>query len=119
MRCERCKMVVPAGEQRSLHRQILCEDCYMDLLSPLKACDPWAVHSAMTYLKGSAADLELTPVQQKIVAILQNDGPQEPANLSARLQIKYSDLERNLATLRHMQKIRAELIGGKKLIRLW
>jgi DNA-binding MarR family transcriptional regulator len=73
----------------------------------------------MTSVKAAAADLELTPVQQKIVAILQNDGPQEPANLGARLHIKHTDLERNLATLRHMQKIRGELIGGKKLIRLW
>jgi hypothetical protein len=119
MKCERCKTIVPEGEHRLLHGQILCEDCFLDLLSPLKACDPWAVHSAMTSVKGAAADLELTSVQQKIVEILQNDGPQEPANLCAMLQIKYTDLERNLATLRHMQKIRGELIGGKKLIRLW
>jgi hypothetical protein len=53
------------------------------------------------------------------VGILQNDGPQEPANLCASLQIKYTDLERDIAALRHMQKIRGALIGGKKLIRLW
>jgi hypothetical protein len=119
MKCERCETVVPEEEQRLLNGQILCEDCYLDLLSPLRVCDPWAVHSAMTSVKGAAADLELTSVQQKIVEILQNDGPQEPANLCAMLQIKYTDLERDLATLRHMQKIRGELIGGKKLIRPW
>jgi hypothetical protein len=119
MKCERCKKVVPEGEQRALHGQILCEDCYMDLLSPLRVCDPWAIHSAMTFVKGTAADLKLTPVQQKIVDILQHDGPQEPANLCASLQIKYTDLERDIAALRHMQKIRGALIGGKKLIRLW
>jgi hypothetical protein len=73
----------------------------------------------MTFVKGTAADLKLTPVQQKIVDILQHDGPQEPANLCASLQIKYTDLERDIAALRHMQKIRGALIGGKKLIRLW
>jgi hypothetical protein len=83
MKCERCKTVVPECEQRALHGQILCEDCYMDLLFPLRACDPWAVHSAMTSVKVAAADLEFTPVQQKIVAILQNSGPQESANLCA------------------------------------
>ena len=37
------------------------------------------------------------------VGILQNDGPQEPANLCASLQIKYKDLEIDIAALRHMQ----------------
>ena len=91
MKCERCKTVVPEGEQRALHGQILCEDCYMDLLSPLRVCDPWAVHSAMTFVKGAAADLKLTPVQQKIVDILQHEGPQEPENLCERLQIKETE----------------------------
>ena len=118
MKCERCETAVPEGEQRALHGQILCEDCYMDLLSPLRVCDPWAVHSAMTFAKGEAADLKLTPVQQKIVDILQNEGPQEPENLCERLQIKKTDIERDIAALRHMEKIRGELRGGKKLIRL-
>ena len=90
----------------------------MDLLSPLRVCDPWAVYSAMTFVKGAAADLKLTPVQQKIVDILQNEGPQEPENLCERLKIKETDLERDIAALRHMEKIRGELRGGKKLIRL-
>jgi hypothetical protein len=119
MKCERCKTILLKEEQRALHGQILCEDCYMDLLSPLKACDPWAVHSAMTFVKEEAADLKLTSVQQKIVDILRNEGSQEPANLCIRLRIKETDIERDIAALRHMQKIRGELKGGKKLIRLW
>ncbi|UCD81373.1 MAG: hypothetical protein JSW26_08105, partial [Desulfobacterales bacterium] len=107
------------GEPKVASRADPLRNCYIDLLSPLRACDPWAVHSAMTYVKEAAANLELTAVQQKIVEILQNDGPQEPANLCARLQIKYTDLERDIAALRHMQKIRGELRGGKKLICLW
>ena len=91
MKCERCKTVVAEGEQRALHGQILCEDCYMDLLSPLRVCDPWAVHSAMTFAKEEATALKLTPVQQKIVNILEKEGPQEPENLCERLQIKETE----------------------------
>ena len=119
MKCERCKTVVAEGEQRALHGQTLCEDCYMDLLSPLRVCDPWAVYSAKTFVKEEAAVLKLTPVQQKIVDILEHEGPQEPENLCERLQIKETDLERDIAALRHMEKIRGELRGGKKLIRRW
>ena len=32
---------------------------------------------------------------------------------------KETDIERDIAALRHMEKIRGELRGGKKLIRLW
>ena len=119
MKCDRCKSNVPEGEQRALHGQILCEDCYMDLLSPLRACDPWAVHSAKTFVKEEAAVLKLTTIQQQIVDILQNEGPQESENLCKRLHVKETDIERDIAALRHMEKIRGELRGGKKMIRLW
>ena len=119
MKCERCKTVVTEGEKRALHGQTLCEDCYMDLLSPLRVCDPWAVHSAKSFVKEEAAVLKLTPVQKKIVDILQKEGPQELENLCQRLQIKKTDIERDIAAMRHMEKIRGELRGGKKLIRLW
>ena len=48
------------------------------------------------------------PVQQEIVAVLRKEGSMESGRLSERLQISESDLERELATLRHMEKIRAE-----------
>lgn len=102
-----------------LRGQVLCEDCYMDLLSPAKACDPWAVHSAKTFLEKAGGDVHLSPVQKKILELLQDEGPQEAKDLCERLQIKESDLERDLAALRHMEKIRGELKNGKKLIRLW
>jgi hypothetical protein len=111
--------LIPEGEKMELHGQILCEDCYMDLLSPAKACDPWAVYSAKTFLKNDSSGPNLTPVQQRILEILQDEGPQERPTLCETLQLKEADLERELATLRHMEKIRGELRGGKRLICLW
>lgn len=119
MQCERCDDEIAKGEERKLHGRILCEDCYMDLLSPAKACDPWAVHSAKTFLKGSSHGFELNPAQQKILKVLRKKGPTEPRELIEMLQIKEADLERELAVLRHMEKIRGELKDGKKMIRLW
>ncbi|UCG07218.1 MAG: hypothetical protein JSV83_00755 [Desulfobacterales bacterium] len=58
------------GEPKVASRADPLRNCYIDLLSPLRACDPWAVHSAMTYVKEAAANLELIAVQQKIVEIL-------------------------------------------------
>ena len=119
MRCERCHDVIEEGEEKELHSQILCEDCYMDLLSPLKACDPWAVYSAKSFIKGKGQGPELNPVQQKILDVLREKGPTEPKNLSEMLHIKETDFERELAALRHMEKVKGELRSGKRMIRLW
>ena len=119
MQCEKCKIDIAEGEDRQLHGQILCEDCYMELLSPAKACEPWAVYSAKSFAKNQDYESQLTPVQQEILAVLRKEGPTEPGRISARLQIKESVLEREIATLRHMEKMRGELKDGKRLIRLW
>lgn len=41
MQCDRCKNVIEEGEEREHAGRILCEDCYMDALSPARTCDPW------------------------------------------------------------------------------
>ena len=43
----------------------------------------------------------------------------EPKALCERLHVKPSDLEKEIATLRHMERVRGELREGKKVIRLW
>ena len=119
MRCDRCKGDIEEGEERELHGQTLCEDCYIDILSPAKACDPWAVYSAKSFSKEHGSNVDITETQSKILQILKETGGTEPKIILERLQIKPSDLEREIATLRHMEKIRGELREGKKILRLW
>jgi hypothetical protein len=119
MNCDKCGDAIEVGEERELHGQTLCDDCYMDALSPARACDPWAVHSAKSFMKQSNQDPGVNPIQSKILEILQETGGVEPKTLNEKLQIKPSDLEREIASLRHMEKVRGELRNGKKIIRLW
>jgi len=119
MQCERCKAVIIEGEEKELHGKMFCEDCYMDILSPVKACDPWAVHSAKTFLKEQGRKLQFNQLQQKILELLREQGPIEPGKLSEHLQAKAADIERELASLRHMEKVRGELSDGKRLVRIW
>ncbi len=119
MKCDRCKETIQEEEERELHGQTLCEDCYMDALSPARTCDPWAIHSAKSLSKSVGADFEINEVQAKILRILKETGGVEPRVLSERLQIRPADLEREIAALRHMEKIRGELRDGKKVVRLW
>jgi hypothetical protein len=119
MRCDRCKGNIEEGEDRELHGQTLCEDCYIDALSPAKACDPWAVYSAKSFSKIDGTKIEITETQSKILQVLKETGGEEPKVIVERLQIKLLDLEREIATLRHMELVRGELREGKKIIRLW
>ena len=119
MKCERCDVIIENGEDMKLHGRMLCEDCYIDLLSPVKACDPWAVHSAKTLLKEQGHELQLNQLQQKILELLREQGPIQPGELSGFLQEKEADIERVLASLRHMEKVRGELRDGKRYVRLW
>ena len=119
MRCERCRETIEAGEERELNGQTLCEDCYTDALSPTRGCDPWAVHSAKSLLRESETGHKITEVQARILEILEETGGIELSLLSERLRMKPSDVEREIAALRHMEKIRGELRRGNRIIRLW
>lgn len=89
----------------------------MDALSPARACDPWAVRSAgMTSDSGSP---ELTSAQKSILAFLKETGGAGLAELSEKLHLKMTDLEREIAVLRHMEKIRGALRDGKKVFLPW
>jgi hypothetical protein len=118
MQCERCKAAIAESEERELNGQVLCEDCCMDLMSPAKACDPWAVYSAKSFEKSQGRSSQLNPIQVKILERLK-EGLVEPVMLCNLLNVKLPELERELASLRHMEKIRGELKNGKRFIRLW
>jgi len=119
MQCERCEAIIKDGEEKELHGQILCEDCQMDLLSPVKACDPWAVYSAKTLLKEQGHEPQLNQLQKKILEFLHRQGPTESGKISERLRVKNTDIVRELASLRHMEKVRGELKDGKRLVQIW
>jgi hypothetical protein len=119
MECERCKDAIESGEEREYAGRVLCEDCYMDALSPAKTCDPWAVHSAKSFARAGGAAPALNPLQTQILEYLLETGGVEPRQISERFQVKPADLEREIAALRHMEKIRGELREGRKVIRLW
>ncbi|MFH1626379.1 MAG: hypothetical protein ABID54_14660, partial [Pseudomonadota bacterium] len=96
-----------------------CEDCYMDLLLPARPCDPWAVYNAKSFSTDGAVHTQITDTQAKILGILKETGGLEPEVLAKKLQMRFSDLEREIATLRHMEKVRGELREKKKFVCLW
>lgn len=91
----------------------------MQIISPSRACDPWAVRSAQTLSQISDEYSDLSESQAAILRVLRETGGLEAAVLAGRLQMKLSELERELATLRHMEKVRGAMRAGKKVVILW
>lgn len=119
MECEKCRQPLRQEEGREHHGKIICEDCYIDALSPAKACDPWAVFCAKSIPQNKGAESKLTMPQQKILTVLKETGGISLDKMAKELQIETTDLERDIATLRHMERLKAQLRQGEKIICLW
>jgi len=119
MQCDKCKKTIEKGEEMEFQGQTLCEDCYMDRLSPTRMCDPWAVYTAKSFSDGSVAKQFLTEQQKKILELLEETEGIEFTSLVEMLGVNPAKLERELAALRHMEKIKARLKDGKKIFEIW
>lgn len=118
MKCEKCDMSIVSGDERDHHNQTLCEDCYIDSFSTIKACDPWAARSAQNFDKFVGGAVQFTSMQSEILNILKVDGPMDPVMLLKKLSsdIPFGEMEREFAILHHMGKAGAKKQG--KII-LW
>ncbi|HTY21510.1 MAG TPA: hypothetical protein VMC85_00145 [Desulfomonilaceae bacterium] len=119
MNCHRCEREIPEDDAHEHYGQTLCDDCYMDALSPARSCDPWAVHSAKRLEAAGSQGLQLNEIQSRIVGFLQNAVEAEPTAICQGLQISEDTLKRETAALRHMERIRGRLKDGKVVLRLW
>ena len=111
--CAKCNKQIEKQQGYEYQSNLFCEDCYMDILSPPKACDPWAVHSAQTFLKGKDKLSTLTPLQSKIVSYIKEKGEATAEEMIKNLHLSEEELRREFAVLRHMEVLRATRKGDR------
>lgn len=104
--CERCGKEISEDQAYGHLGKNYCEDCYMDVLSPPKACDPWAVYTARSSLQGKDKFSELTPVQRSIVDYVRAKGEVTAKEVTDHLDLREEDFKREFAVLRHMEVLR-------------
>lgn len=119
MNCGNCGIELDPEDVYQRSGMDLCEDCYIDAASALKACDPWAAHIAKSRLVSGDGGPVLSDAQQSILTSLKEEEGIEPEVLAERVGMEVSELEREFATLRHMEKVRGALRDGKKVLLLW
>jgi len=114
MKCQRCNRDIPGEESFTYLGQVLCEDCYMDVLSPAKSCDPWAVYSATRTREsaGLTGAEGLNTLQQAIYAFVKNRGKATAEEIKTKFNISQKDLANQLATLRHCELTKGHKEGG-------
>ncbi|MDX9817370.1 MAG: hypothetical protein RBT16_00540 [Desulfococcus multivorans] len=104
MKCEKCGAEMTPEDTYDHAGSKLCEDCYMDVMTAPKACDPWAVYSAT---RTASQDMRLTPLQEKILKTIKVRGPLSQAQICGELAISEAEFRDNFVTLRHMALARA------------
>jgi hypothetical protein len=108
--CEKCAKKVEEQQSYKHLGRVYCEDCYMDILSPPKACDPWAVYTARSSLQGQDKFSALTPVQRRIADYVKGRGDATAEEIMGDLNLTEQEFKREFAVLRHMEVLR----GTKK-----
>jgi hypothetical protein len=82
----------------------------MNVLKPPKACDPWA-----TYTASRLPDQSLSAAGERIMALIRKGPPPTFGQLQDATGLNRISLEREIATLRHMELLKARLLpGGEK-----
>ena len=109
--CERCGHEILAMDGYQHLGQTLCEDCYIDIRNPPKACDPWAVYSATRsrQIQGMNGAEGLTDLQKAIYEFIRGKGKVTREELIAHFNLKEIELQSHLAVMRH-----CELVKGYK-----
>jgi len=105
--CTKCRNKIEKHQCYEYQGRTFCEDCYMEILSPPQACDPMAVHSAKTFLKGKDKLSTLTPLQTKIVDYIRGKGEATIEEIVENLNLTEEVLRREFAVLRHMEILKA------------
>ena len=119
--CNRCKTTANEEESYDHHGETVCEDCYMNLTNPPKACDPMAVASALSVRKqlDQSGTEGLTEQQKKICSLIEKAGKVTKHELAVAINIKPEELESEFAVLRHCELIRAQKEDGRVYLIKW
>jgi len=117
--CEICGKEIEEQQSYEHIGRIYCEDCYMDILSPPKACDPWAVYAARSSLQGEDKFSVLTPLQCRIVAFIKEKGQAPAEDVMQNLNLTEQEFRREFAVLRHMEVLRGTKKETKTLYTLF
>jgi hypothetical protein len=111
VQCARCGKKIVKQQGYGHQGNLFCEDCYMDILSPPKACDPWAVYSAQSFLKGKDKLSTLTPLQLKMVNYIRQRGEATVEEMVENLNLTEEEFPRGIRCVEAYGSIKGDEKG--------
>lgn len=115
MNWPRCGREIQETEIYQHLGQTLCEDYYIDMRNPPKACDPWAVYSATRsrQSQGITGSEGLTESQKTIYNFIREKRKVTQEELIQRFNLKEIELQTHLAILRHCELVKGDKEGDR------
>lgn len=113
MKCDVCGKEIPSDEVHTYQGRNLCEDDYIEAISPEKHCDPWA-----TYLSGRERGTigiksteDFTETEKAIYELVKSKGRATREEVMAELGISANDLEPQINVLMHAELLKERSEG--------
>ena len=113
-RCSRCGTEVPEDEAYPYQGLTLCEDCYIDAISPDRECDPWASYLSAYERKGAGLKGVdgLSEVQKKVYQFIKNGGRVTREEVMAQFDLSAADLLPQLKVLMYAELVKEHSESG-------
>ncbi len=119
MICSQCGKEISKGDEIKYNHKFICEDCYLDNTVVTRTCDPESVRMSRNMESLGISSGKISPSQARIVEVVEKNGAVTPENLSKELGVPADELQRDLAALRHMRRIKGEKRGEDRYIILY
>ena len=104
MKCAVCGKEIPADEVHEYNGKTLCEDDYIEAISPEKHCDPWATYLASRE-SGATGVSALSEIQKEMHKFLKEHGKATRDEVMARFRLSAVDLDEHLKVLMHTETV--------------
>ncbi|MDF2570405.1 MAG: hypothetical protein K0R55_2009 [Sporomusa sp.] len=121
MICNKCNNEIPEGEQIKYRGQIICEDCYVEMIDPPRTCDVSAVHSAKVTRKlaGQEGTDGLTELQKNVYNFINIEGPVTGEQIMYKFSLSKLQMDKTFAVLRHCELAHGFRENGKIFFKVW
>lgn len=115
MKCSKCNQDAPEDLTYVHLGETLCEDCYLEAINKVKACDPWAVYHATRVREnmGLEGTEGLTELQKAIYEFIKSRCRATGEEVMENFRLSQQEMETNFAILRHCELIRAYKDNGE------
>jgi len=115
VKCQSCGEEISVEESYLVDGLRVCDDCYLDKSQRVIACNPLATYSAKQFQASDEiqAKERLTDRQKVIFNFIKSKGKATVKELSEKFNLSKSEIENQIAILRHLELTKAKKEDNK------